>query len=56
MSQAILFDRDQAEHLEGSIADRPRRLSRGKLLWVDLIVIYGQRNGGRTWTPQSSSS
>jgi magnesium transporter len=35
MSEAILFDRDQVERLE-DIADRPRRLNRGKLLWVDV--------------------
>lgn len=35
MSEAILFDRDQVEHLD-DIAERPKRLSRGKLLWVDV--------------------
>jgi magnesium transporter len=35
MSEAILFDRDQVAPLE-DIADRPRRLGRGKLLWVDV--------------------
>jgi magnesium transporter len=35
MSDAILFDRDQVERLD-DIGDRPRRLSRGKLLWVDV--------------------
>ena len=35
MSEAILFDRDQVEHLD-DLADRPRRLNRGKLLWVDV--------------------
>ena len=35
MSSAILFDRDQVEHLEG-LADRPRRLARSQLLWVDV--------------------
>jgi magnesium transporter len=35
VSEAILFDRDQVEHLD-DIADRPRRLGRGKLLWVDV--------------------
>ena len=35
MSAAILFDRDQVEHLDG-ISDRPRRLSGTKLLWVDV--------------------
>jgi magnesium transporter len=32
---AILFDRDQVEHLR-SLADRPQRLKGSKLLWVDL--------------------
>jgi magnesium transporter len=35
MSNAILFDRDQVERLD-EIDDRPRRLNRGKLLWVDV--------------------
>ena len=35
MSETILFDRNDVEHLD-DIADRPRRLSRGKLLWVDV--------------------
>jgi magnesium transporter len=35
MSRAILFDRDQVEHLR-DLAERPRRLGRSKLLWVDL--------------------
>ncbi len=35
MSQAILFDRDRVERLD-DIADRPRRLSGSKLLWVDV--------------------
>ena len=35
MSETILFDRDDVEHLD-DIDDRPRRLSRGKLLWVDV--------------------
>ena len=35
MSETILFDRDDVEHLD-DIGDRPRRLSRGKLLWVDV--------------------
>jgi magnesium transporter len=35
MSEAILFDRDQVERLD-DLADRPRRLNRGKLLWVDV--------------------
>jgi magnesium transporter len=32
---AILFDRDQVEHLR-SVAERPQRLKGSKLLWVDL--------------------
>ena len=32
---AILFDRDQVEHLR-SLAERPQRLKGSKLLWVDL--------------------
>jgi magnesium transporter len=36
MSEAILFDRDQVERLD-DLSERPRRLSRGKLLWVDLV-------------------
>ena len=35
LSDAILFDLDEVEHLE-SLNDRPRRLSGSKLLWVDL--------------------
>jgi magnesium transporter len=35
MSEAILFERDQVRHLD-DIADRPRRLSGSKLLWVDV--------------------
>jgi magnesium transporter len=35
MSEAILFDRDRVERLE-DLSDRPRRLSGGRLLWVDL--------------------
>ena len=35
MSEAILFDRDQVERLD-DLAERPKRLSRGKLLWVDV--------------------
>jgi magnesium transporter len=35
MTDAILFDRDQVEKLD-DIADRPRRLRGGKLLWVDV--------------------
>ena len=35
MSEAILFDRDQVERLD-DLADRPRRLGRSKLLWVDV--------------------
>ncbi len=36
MSQAILFDRDEAEVLDDLVRDRPRRLGRSKLLWVDV--------------------
>ena len=35
MSDAILFDRDQVEHL-GDLSDRPRQLNGSKLLWVDI--------------------
>ena len=35
MSDAILFDRDHVERLD-DLADRPRRLRGGKLLWVDV--------------------
>jgi magnesium transporter len=35
VSETILFDRDQVERLDG-LAQRPSRLGRGKLLWVDL--------------------
>ena len=35
MSQTILFDRDEVERLN-DIADRPKRLSGSKLLWVDV--------------------
>jgi magnesium transporter len=35
MSQAILFDRHEVERLN-DIADRPKRLSGSKLLWVDV--------------------
>ena len=35
MSEAILFDRDQVERLD-DLSDRPRRLGRSKLLWVDV--------------------
>ena len=35
MSETILFDRDEVELLD-DIDDRPRRLGRGKLLWVDV--------------------
>jgi magnesium transporter len=35
MSDAILFDRDQVDHLE-ALPDNPGRLSGSKLLWVDL--------------------
>jgi hypothetical protein len=35
MSDAILFDRHEVDHLDG-LAERPRRLGRTQLLWVDL--------------------
>ncbi len=35
MTQAILFERQQVAELE-DLADRPRRLTGSKLLWVDL--------------------
>ena len=35
MSEMILFDRDDVELLD-DIDDRPRRLGKGKLLWVDV--------------------
>ena len=35
MSSAILFDRDEVEQLE-SVDQRPKRLGRSKLLWVDI--------------------
>jgi len=35
MSDAILFDRDEVDHLH-ALADRPRRLDGEQLLWVDL--------------------
>jgi magnesium transporter len=35
MSGAILFDRNEVEHLD-SLADRPKRLKGSKLLWVDI--------------------
>ena len=35
MTDVILFDRDQVDHLD-SLADRPRRLGGTQLLWVDL--------------------
>jgi magnesium transporter len=35
MSRVILFDRDRVEQLE-HLEDRPRRLGRSRLLWVDL--------------------
>ena len=41
MSEAILFDRDHVERLD-DLADRPRRLSRSKLLWVDVDRESGQ--------------
>ncbi|MFL6203889.1 MAG: CorA family divalent cation transporter [Acidimicrobiales bacterium] len=34
MSDAILFDRDDVDHVE--LADRPPRLGRAQLLWVDV--------------------
>ena len=35
MSDAILFDSHEVDHLDG-LAERPRRLGRTQLLWVDL--------------------
>jgi magnesium transporter len=35
LTDAILFDRDEVEHLD-DLADRPKRLSGAKLLWVDV--------------------
>jgi magnesium transporter len=35
MTETILFDRNEVEHLD-DIDGRPRRLGRGKLLWVDV--------------------
>ena len=35
MTEAILFDRDDVQKLD-DVTDRPRRLGRGKLLWVDV--------------------
>jgi Mg2+ and Co2+ transporter CorA len=35
MSDSILFDRDQVDHLQ-DLSARPRRLRRSQLLWVDL--------------------
>ena len=35
MSEAILFDRDRVERLD-DLADRPKRISGSKLLWVDV--------------------
>ena len=35
LSGAILFDRDEVEHLT-SLSERPKRLSGSKLLWVDI--------------------
>jgi hypothetical protein len=34
-STAILFDRDEVEHL-GSLSQRPKRLRGSKLLWIDI--------------------
>ena len=42
MSEAILFDRDKVHRLD-DIADRPRRLSGSKLLWVDVDRALGGR-------------
>ena len=42
MNEAILFDRDQVQHLD-DLADRPKRLSGSKLLWVDLDRDSGER-------------
>ena len=35
ISDAILFDRDEVEHLN-DLSERPRRLRGSKLLWVDV--------------------
>ena len=35
MTGTVLYDRDQVDHLD-SISERPRRLRRSQLLWVDL--------------------
>jgi Mg2+ and Co2+ transporter CorA len=35
ISTAILFDRDEVEHL-GSLSQRPKRLNGSRLLWVDI--------------------
>jgi magnesium transporter len=35
MSEAILFDRDAVDHLD-DLSERPRRLRRSQLLWVDV--------------------
>ena len=35
VSTAILFDRDEVEHL-GSLSQRPKRLNGSRLLWVDI--------------------
>jgi Mg2+ and Co2+ transporter CorA len=35
VSEAILFDRDEVDHLE-DLSERPRRLGGSQLLWVDL--------------------
>ena len=35
MSDVILFDRDQVDHLDG-LSDRPKRLKGSTLLWVDV--------------------
>lgn len=64
MSEAILFDRDHVERLD-DIADRPRRLGRSKLLWVDVdressetadavAEAFGLDNGTRECLASSS--
>ena len=35
MTEAIVFDRDEVERLD-DLAERPKRLGRGKLVWVDV--------------------
>jgi magnesium transporter len=41
VSEAILFDRDRVHHLD-DLADRPKRLSGAKLLWVDVDRKSGE--------------